>query len=594
MPKKKSTEQFIKEANKKHNNYYDYSETIYINSLTKINIKCPIHGKFEKSPKHHLRGQGCKECMKKYKQKNLHPNIDLLNSNDGIEKLNKLHDYNFDFTGTKYKNCRTKLLIKCKKHGIFYISYTQFKTKICCDKCISDKKLLYYIDKANIIHENKYNYSKVIYKNIMYKVTIICPIHGDYIQSLSKHIHAKHGCLKCSGHEKKTTSQFIEEANEKHNNLYDYSETTYINATTPVIIKCDIHGTYKQRPSSHLNGNGCKKCGTKRSTEHNTKNVNVFIDEAINKHGNKYNYSKVKETYVNGCSKVQIECEIHGFFEQTPNGHLKSNGCFLCYGSVKKTTDQFIEEANTKHNNKYDYSISEYISSNDYISIKCNLHGIFEMRAIDHLKGHGCKKCWYLRSSNIKRKKMSVFITQVNKIHDNKYDYSITEYISSHENVEIICPEHGIFYQSPHSHLKGHGCIKCANNQISKISMDWIYYLETTLPNIQHFYSENGEYIVKSTSYKADGYDKDTNTIYEFHGDFWHGNPKLYDPNEINRVTGKKYGQLFNKTLKKELIIKNLGYNYKCIWEHQWKAGINALKCIQKQYLKYNKLRNYN
>ena len=74
----------------------------------------------------------------------------------------------------------------------------------------------------------------------------------------------------------------------------------------------------------------------------------------------------------------------------------------------------------------------------------------------------------------------------------------------------------------------------------------------------------------KKKIYFADGYDPKTNTVYEFHGDFWHGNPKFYDPRENNPVSKKKFWQLMKNTLHKEIIIRKLGYNYKCIWEYQY------------------------
>ena len=70
---------------------------------------------------------------------------------------------------------------------------------------------------------------------------------------------------------------------------------------------------------------------------------------------------------------------------------------------------------------------------------------------------------------------------------------------------------------------------------------------------------------------KVDGYCEKNNTIYEFHGDFWHGNPKKFEKTEINRVTGDTMGNLYKKTLDKENIIKELGYNLIVMWEHNWK-----------------------
>jgi hypothetical protein len=86
------------------------------------------------------------------------------------------------------------------------------------------------------------------------------------------------------------------------------------------------------------------------------------------------------------------------------------------------------------------------------------------------------------------------------------------------------------------------------------------------------------------TNYLVDGYDNTTNAVYEAHGDYWHGNPKIYNLDEYNTVCNKTFGQLFKNTLHKELILKKMGYNYKCIWESEWNKGKMALIRLQRNF----------
>jgi len=106
-------------------------------------------------------------------------------------------------------------------------------------------------------------------------------------------------------------------------------------------------------------------------------------------------------------------------------------------------------------------TLVEYINSKLKVKIICPEHGIFEQNASSHCLGHGCLKC----SKNIKRstikKTKKQFIIDANKKHNNKYDYSLIEYINSKLKVKIICPEHGIFEQTPNNHLNGNRCPKC-------------------------------------------------------------------------------------------------------------------------------------
>jgi hypothetical protein len=68
-------------------------------------------------------------------------------------------------------------------------------------------------------------------------------------------------------------------------------------------------------------------------------------------------------------------------------------------------------------------------------------------------------------------------------------------------------------------------------------------------------------------NYRVDGYDPETNTVYEFLGDYWHGNPEVYDPDEYNKSCSKTFGQLFDETNKRLEHIKSLGYNIITKWE---------------------------
>jgi len=117
-----------------------------------------------------------------------------------------------------------------------------------------------FLEKANIIHNNFYDYSMVDYKNSYTKIKIICPIHGVFEQMPSNHISGQ-GCYKCRIHNsKKSNDEFINESNRIHGNLFDYTLTDYKGSNIKVMIICPIHGIFKQTPSNHISGQGCYKC----------------------------------------------------------------------------------------------------------------------------------------------------------------------------------------------------------------------------------------------------------------------------------------------------------------------------------------------
>jgi len=116
-----------------------------------------------------------------------------------------------------------------------------------------------FIEKSILIHGDHYDYSKVEYKNCDTNVIIICKIHGDFVQTPYCNLKYKN-CARCRGHQK-TTKQFIEESILIHGDKYNYSKVEYKNTSTKVIIICKFHGEIEQLPSSHLSGQGCYKCG---------------------------------------------------------------------------------------------------------------------------------------------------------------------------------------------------------------------------------------------------------------------------------------------------------------------------------------------
>lgn len=184
---------------------------------------------------------------------------------------------------------------------------------------------------------------------------------------------------------------FISKAIEKHNNIYDYSSVDYINNRTKVKIKCPVHGFFEQTPMKHLTG-GCKKCGVLKTKEKRKKSNITFMCEAKQTHGDKYDYSSVK--YENAKEKIIIICKTHGEFEQTPDNHIKGNGCPSCsYEKRRDNKESFIAKANLIHNNTYLYDNIVYKGSNELIEIICKNHGVFYQTATSHLQGKGCNEC---------------------------------------------------------------------------------------------------------------------------------------------------------------------------------------------------------
>ena len=188
-----------------------------------------------------------------------------------------------------------------------------------------------------------------------------------------------------------TIAEFIFKSREVHGDTYDYSKVVYVDAHTKVIIICPVHGEFKQKPNSHLNGQGCKDCYNETKGDRNRLTTAEFIRRARAVHGDKYDYSKA--VYKHSSEDVIIICPVHGEFPQKPTHHLRGRGCSKCSGKYQPTTAEFIARAKAVHGDTYDYSKTEYSSMHSDVIIICPIHGEFPQAPHTHLKDSGCGKC---------------------------------------------------------------------------------------------------------------------------------------------------------------------------------------------------------
>lgn len=241
--------------------------------------------------------------------------------------------------------------------------------------------------------------------------------------------------------------------------------------------------------------------------------------------------------------------------------------------SRKKTSEEAIAHFQLVHGDRYDYSKVIYLDAHKKVEIICRKHGLFWQRANDHRLGKGCWDCSYeIRSEKTgknKKKTLEQFIADAIKIHNDRYNYSLVKYNGSFEKIKILCKKHGIFFQSPTVHLMGSGCKKCTIG-ISKLEKNWLDSLN--VPERQY------QIKIKKKIRCVDGYDPNTNTVYEFYGDFWHGNILMYPKNKKHPFLNLTYGDLHQRTLDKENEILNLGFELVTIWENEWKNNMKGHK----------------
>lgn len=195
-------------------------------------------------------------------------------TNNFIERAKSVHGNKFDYSNVNYISNKTKVCIICPVHGEFWQRPKDHLHGQGCPGCANKKGGIRgkytneeFIDNARKVHGDKYDYSKIEYKNANTPVVIICPEHGEFKMRPSNHLKGQ-GCSKCSNllkgsYQKSNTEEFIRKSKLVHGDKYDYNQVDYVNNRVKVIIGCPEHGVFKQKPLDHLHGSGCPECGRK-------------------------------------------------------------------------------------------------------------------------------------------------------------------------------------------------------------------------------------------------------------------------------------------------------------------------------------------
>jgi len=402
-----------------------------------------------------------------------------------------------------------------------------------------------FIKNSILIHGDKYDYSLAKYEGSKIHIAIKCKIH-DFVFLQSPNIHLKgSGCPICGNIKKNierklSNDLFLKRVEKIHKNKYTYPDLSFDNTHSKINIKCDKHGIFKQKVCEHLNGKGCRKCFYERNSD-----LNIFIEKANIIYKNEFTYENFN--YINSKTKPLIKCSKNHEFEITPNRHLTGKTlCKIC--KKNKYEENWIEKF--KILKKF-----EYLSfSGKNVEIKCLLcNDIFIRDCSKHLLLKNCPCC------NPWQHNLKTFIKKSKSIHGDKFKYHKVEFNKISDKIILICDNNHEFKQNASNHLNGTGCPEC-NSKFGIKENKWL--------NLHNIPNEYRQY--KIGNYKVDGYDPNTKTIYEFNGDFWHGNPNLYNKDDINLVTKKTFGEMYERTIKREEKLKNMGYNLIKIWESEF------------------------
>ncbi len=348
-----------------------------------------------------------------------------------------------------------------------------------------------FVRQSREVHGDKYSYDNVDYKGSQIKVNITCPIHGDFPQTPSVHLQ-DNGCSKCGyikagSNRTKNNNQFIKDAQRVHKDkngdpLYIYNKVDYKGLNKEVTITCPKHGDFKQKPTLHLAGKGCKKCGFEKTRMALGHSQEKYIQKAEKRWGKgTYDYSNLK--YNGSENPVDIICHQKDENEEEHGPFTIGRAQWF----IAKKNPMYCPKC-TKLNHKK-YGLKRALTQDEFL----------ERARQEHRKKDGSPKYTY----------------------ENIED-GTTPYINGNSRILVTCPKHGPFpigKAESHIHSKS-GCPKCSTSKGEDMMIQYLYSLGYNTIKDKKFKDCNNLWKNKLTcnEYKFDAYSSELNTIFEFDG----------------------------------------------------------------------------
>lgn len=365
----------------------------------------------------------------------------------------------YDYSKTVYNGKRKKVVIICPTHGEFLTLPLNFLNGVGCVKCYNEEQhistMKKYIEKSKVIHDNFYDYSSVNLSGGDI-IDIICPIHGHFKQNIKYHMSG-HGCRKCSNERKSeekkrkySYNELIKDSSVVHGSKYTYppQEIKYFYDECTII--CPIHGEFKQKINYHIQmKQGCAKCGMEKlhlSKKYDIEKViSLFNEKNVNN-----NFEFMVESYKNMNSPSLFKCKTcNNEFKRPLSVFINDNNtCPHCNKEIVlknkcKTTEEFINEANLVHNFYYDYSLTSYTKSREYVDIICPEHGIFKIEANSHLRGHGCP----FHNCNVSKQETELANYIISLVGEKNVILNSKKILKSKQELDIYLPKFNLAFE---------------------------------------------------------------------------------------------------------------------------------------------------
>lgn len=328
--------------------------------------------------------------------------------------------------------------------------YEYSKTKII------DEKREKFMRAAKKLHGDKYDFTDIDYVNSITPIKLRCKLHNISFTVLPTLFvkRKRSGCPVCRWMAvSNTQEEFLRRARAVHGDTYLYDKVKYVAYKKRVIITCRKHGDFLQRPSNHVEGQGCMKCVNEAKRKRFGK-VKVYSGEIadlwLNKLQAKYPWLKFSE-FSNPGVPCKVTCDKHGEMYVTAYSMLRSDGvaCKYCARNMSEKKEKYLAKARELHGDQYDYSKFDF--SENPATFICKKHGEFKQSRRGHIETKiPCRECERER----RRMSKEEFLKRARDKFGDYYDYSKTNFVDTRTNVKIICPKHGIFIKKAGDHIR--------------------------------------------------------------------------------------------------------------------------------------------
>lgn len=415
------------------------------------------------------------------------------------------------------------------------------------------------------------------YVNLSTPMTFTCSTCDNQFLTLPRHILIRNsGCPSCStlkvaASNSVPVDRFLSQLTVRNTTHSQISYVSgFVGMTKEATFKCETCShQWSTLPKTIVRGSGCPICA-RAATGKNQLLSRAEFQERL-QHRNTITNEQItlarNSVYMGGEVKIEFSCVQGHTWITRPNDVINNHsGCPHCAGTVSRNAESALAEIHDKWPLLTICSQhTTLLGRREKLEVQCEHHHTWTTHYERLMNGHYCPHCHGNAKYNDGTFRLK--IQQVNP----KIEVLGT-YISATIPIEIKCVTCAHEWKSrPYNLINGYGCPKCSkNNKFSKKALAWLKYTAKVgnieIQHAQHY----GEYRIPGTRYRCDGYAPSTNTVYEFYGDYWHGNPTTTDAASYNIHLSKTFGELYQKTIDREDQIRKLGFNLVSMWESDY------------------------